>query len=192
MEYGFKVKKKALFFIILAFSLVAIGITIAFFNAYYENQTNYYVSNYNITLEQDWSGNWGEQSVSIVNNGSTSVALRISYNEIWSKEVESEKIIINNISNDASVVTKEWTDTFLNNFIYNNGWYYYKKILTGNEAAQILNGIYLNKTAGSYDYDEYTYELSFNYETVQATEKAINSLWNQNITIIDNNIEWNF
>lgn len=192
MEYNFKIKKTAIFFIIFTFLLVAVGVTIAFFNSYYENENNYYAANYSVILEQNWSGEWGKQNVSIANNGKASVVLRISYNEIWSKEVDGEKIIINNMANDSSVVNKKWTDVFLQDFIYDNGWYYYKKVLNGNETIQILDGVYLNETSGGYDYSEYTYELSFNYETVQATTKAVDSLWKQNIVINDNNIEWNF
>ena len=191
MEYDFKIRKRSILFIILALTIGIIGATIAFYNTYNANQSAYYAANYNVFLEQEWDGTWGDKNITIRNEGTTPVVLRLSYKEAWSKEIENENILINNIYADNNVVNKDWSNTFLNDFTYYNGWYYYNKPLNSNESIVILNGVNKIDTNGSYNYNDYNYELSFYYETVQSTKNAIKSLWNITPDINDDQINWN-
>ena len=45
------------------------------------------------------------------------------------------------------------------------------------------------------DYSKYLgndYKLNFNFESIQATEKAVKNTWNKNITLNGDIVNWNF
>ena len=54
---------------------------------YYDND----IMKYDIRIEDDFNGTWGERSVKFTNNdaSNTPIVLRISYNEIWSSNINN-------------------------------------------------------------------------------------------------------
>lgn len=110
---------------------------------------------------------------------------------------ESQKYTLSNIINGENVVTKNWTSTW-NDFVKgNDGWYYYNKVLESNANIQILDSISLrddliNESNCYADYNNYEYELSFNYEAIQADVNAIKDIWGHNISINKGDIIWTF
>ena len=188
-----KIKKRSLIFILLLLLVVGVGTTYAvYFNAVsIPNQFD--VMTYNVKLEDDFSNKWGERNVKITNvdESNTPVILRISFNEMWSKNVGKSKSIISNVVNGVNVVDKNWTDDFLNNFyLADDGWYYYSRVLNPNESVQILKSVKLNeeliKDSNIYSkYKNYDYDLSFNYEALSADsdESLIRSAWDRSLKI---------
>lgn len=200
MKRYFKYKKnKPIFFILLISFVALVGGTIAYYTMTSNYENKFKASYYDVSIEEEFYNDWGTKKVSIVNNDSTPVVIRVNYNEQWSKNIEGELLVLNNKINGTDVVTKEWTDSWKNENYFvkgEDGWYYYKKVLKENERVQLLNSIELNenliKENENYKYyKEYDYKLTFNYEAVQADSKAIKELWNKETSIIDNSVDWN-
>ena len=185
--------------IIALLSLLTIGIVgvtaaVVYFKSELENKFN--TSAYNIAIEEEFYDDWGTKKVSIVNHDSTPVVIRVAYIETWSDNNDDVSLQLSNKINGIDVVTKAWTDSWKNDFILNeDGWYYYKKVLTESEAVQILESINLNKEVADTsleNYNLYDYELDFRYEAIQATTDAIKEIWGFDVTINGGEITWNF
>ena len=184
-------------FIIILIMLIIVGSSVTF--AYVIN--NISVSNrfkmmtYDVEIKENFENKFGTKEVTFVNkekDSNTNVALRIRYDEIWSnKNANGVLNVLSNKINNINVVDKEWTDAFLNDFIYDDGWYYYKKILKPGESVKVLNRIQKNSILENNDeYDDYNYELTFSFEGIQATKGAIKDTWNKNVSIEGDNITW--
>jgi len=196
-----KIKVKPfLFLLLLGFGLVVSG-TFAYFYNEVIIPNQFKTMTYNVAVEEEFYDTWGTKKVSFVNKEDTNtpVVLRINYNEVWSKEVEDGVVVnLSDMVGGVSAVTKEWTTSFTNDFVLgDDGWYYYKKVLDANSSVQVLNSISLNESAinaSPYkdDYKNYDYELSFNYEAIQATEDAVSSIWGHDITISGSDVTWPF
>ena len=185
--------------IIALLSLLTIGIVgvtaaVVYFKSELENKFN--TSAYNIAIEEEFYDDWGTKKVSIVNHDSTPVVIRVAYIETWSDNNDDVSLQLSNKINGIDVVTKAWTDSWKNDFILNeDGWYYYKKVLTESEAVQILESINLNKEVADTsleNYNLYDYELDFRYEAIQATTDAVKEIWGLDVTINGGEITWNF
>lgn len=191
-------KNKPLFFVLLLLLIVGIGSTFAYFYTEVIIPNQFKTKTYNVTVEEEFYNNWGTKKVTIMNKEETNtpVVLRINFNESWRKEVDGIKLSLNNNVNGTNVVTKNWTIAFTNDFIKgDDGWYYYKKVLNAQESVQILESISLNEelisTSPYYeDYKSYNYELSFNYEAIQATSLAVSEIWDKKVNINGNDASW--
>lgn len=183
--------------------LCVVGTTIAFFTSYSHFDNKFETSQYNVSLKEEFYNDWGVKKVSVVNNeiNSTPVVVRINYDEVWYKEVDGTMLFLSNIVLDGKeqkrAVTLNTTKEFQEDFILgNDGWYYYKKVLNPGESVQVLNSIALNedviKLSEYYgDYKIYNYDLSYNYEAVQASPTAIETVWGYKAEISDDgNINW--
>ena len=200
MKLNRRYKIKPLLFIIAILLIGSIGITYAYFKSQGSFVNEFNTSTYNVTIEEEFYDTWGTKKVSFVNKetSNTPVVLRINYNEIWYQEVEDlGRIPLSNNVNGTNVVTKEWTEEFTSNFVLGSaGWYYYKKVLASESSVQVLKSIELNeeliKTSPYYeDYKNYNYELSFNFEAIQASVDAVKEIWGYTIEINGEEITWN-
>lgn len=194
----FKIKnKKSLFFLLALLVVGGIGGTIAFFTSTVTYANLFQVSKYNVVVEEKFNNEFGTKEVNFVNNSKAPAVIRINYNEFWTRIANTDQIILNNLVNGTSLVTKSWTPTFLNDFTYHDGWYYYNKVLKEKENVQVLTAINLNSTLLNTadlkeEYHNADYELDFNLESVQASSKAIKSVWNTVATITGDDVIWNF
>ena len=201
-----KLKKKNLIIVSLIILVISgIGIVYAFFISKENVENIFKTAAYNIVLEEEFYDDWGTKKVTITNNDAegTPVVLRINYDEYWFKEVNGTIVNLSNtISTSNGVfraVTLNTPDDYDTNFINgNDGWFYYTKVLNPNESVILLESISLNEDAikeSSYyeDYKTYDYQLSYNYEAIQATEEAVLKIWGLNIDIYDDgSIIWPF
>ena len=194
-----KIKRnKPLFFILILLVLGLIGGTFAYYYNEVSFPNRFKTMTYNVTLEENFNDDWGTKEVFFKNKETTNmpVVLRINYNEEWSKKVNNETYTLSNTVNNQDVVTKTWTNDFLNNFtLGSDGWYYYKKVLNSGDSVQVLSSITLNENLirnnpNYNNYKTYDYELAFNYEAIQANTEAVSSIWNKTITINGNDITW--
>lgn len=191
-----KLKIKPLIFIVLLL-VVTISITYATFFSTTSIANRFESLIYDVSLQEEFYDDWGTKKVYIKNNESaTPVILRVSYVEYWSKEINNELFTLPNKENDEDIVIKNWTDTWKNDFVLgDDGWYYYKKILNADTTIQLLESVELNEdllasSPSADSYNEYDYELTFRYESIQATEKAVKKLWDKDITINGDNVSW--
>ena len=176
--------------------IMILGGSIAYFYQEIVIPNSFKTMTYNVKLEEEFNNDWGIKKVYIKNLEETNapVVIRVNYNEIWSKEIDGRIRTLSNTINGENVVNKNFTNTFLNDFVLKeDGWYYYKKVLSPNSMVQLLQSIELksNLIANYQEYNDYDYELHFNYEAIQATHDAILSIWNRDVTISEENIIWN-
>ena len=195
-----KINKKPLIFILIVLILTIVGGTYAYYYSEVILPNEFKTMTYNVTIEEEFNNTWGTKKVRFVNNEETNtpVVLRINYNEKWRKEVDGVLLSLDNNVNGEHVVQKNWTSAFTNDFIDGgDGWYYYKKVLNAEESVQVLESITLKEdlisTSPYYnDYKNYTYELDFNFEAIQASSSAISNIWNKDVTINGVDITWSF
>jgi alternate signal-mediated exported protein len=201
MEKKMKLKTKPLIFIFALLIITIVGITFAYYTSKAILANKFNTSTYNVTIEEEFYDDWGTKKVFLANNEETNtpVVLRINYNEKWTKEISDlGPIPLSNKVNGSNVVNKEWTEAFLQDFqLHTDGWYYYKKVLKPEEKVQVLNSITLNESLiqSSPYYEDYLtadYNLSFNFEAIQATEEAVNEIWQHEITIESSEVKWPF
>ncbi len=192
-------KKKAIIFIVILLITVFIGGTYAFYFSGTSILNKFKTMTYDVKLEEEFNGTFGTKKVRIINNESDApVVLRINYLEIWSKEDEEGAYdTLSNKFDNIEVVTKGWTQEFKENFtLRDDGWYYYNKVLNPGNTIEILENITLNDELiqGSVNYEDYktyNYELTFNYEAIQATKEAIGEIWGLYVDIDQSgNISW--
>ena len=150
---------------------------------------------YKVDVEEEFYNDWGTKKIKVINSEETNadVVLRVSFNESFSKDND----ILSNEINGQEVVEKDFSNDFLTHFSKDqDGWYYYDKVLKAKDSVEILNAISLKEdlisTSEDYEkYKTYHYELGFQYETIQATEKAIKEIWGKNATISEGEIAFN-
>lgn len=190
-------KKKPLIFLGLLLIIAVVSITYATFFSTSSIANRFESMKYDVTLEEEFDGTWGNKKVYVKNNeDATPVVVRVSYIEMWTYDVEGASLTLANQINGTDVVTKGWTNTWKNDFIDGgDGWYYYKKVLKPGETIQLLETIQINEnliqdTLYGDDYHKYDYELTFSYEAIQATAKAVKNIWNKDITISGDNVTW--
>ena len=150
---------------------------------------------YKVDVLEEFYNDWGTKKIKVVNSEETNadVVLRVTFNESFTKDND----ILSNEINGEEVVEKEYANDFLTHFSKDqDGWYYYDKVLKAKDSVEIINSINLKedliRTSEDYEkYKTYHYELGFQYETIQATEKAIKDIWGKDSKIIDGEIEYN-
>lgn len=191
-----KLKKKPLIFLIALAFLVTISATIATYFSETSVANRFQAKTYNVTLDEEFNNTWGTKKVFIRNNeNATAIVIRVSYNEVWSQDVDGTVVIHSNKVDNKEVALKAWTTTFTNDFILkDDGWYYYKKVLQPGSSIQLLSTVNKNTAVDFNLHPEYNssdYELTFTYEAIQATEAAVLELWGKTITINGGNVTWN-
>ncbi len=188
-----KKKKIIVFVFIILFAISTIKV-FAYFQTKKTVYNEFKVAKINVGIEENFDNttwpNDTKKEVMIINYDETPVIVRAMYTEIW-KYNDNQ---ISNIVNGTNVVEKKWTENFENNWVYHNGWYYYKKLLNSRESVQLLKSIKLNnELVGSNEsYLNGNYELTFYYEAIQPTSKAVKKLWKHDINIENDNINWEF
>ena len=183
-------KNKPIVFLLAIGLLATVGSTFAFYYSKHVQENNFNVSDYSVTLEEyfpvsEWdSDKTLDKEVKITNNGNSDVLLRVSYNEIWYNSDD----IVNNMHNGTPIVNKNWSEEFVNNFEYSEGWYYYKKVLSKGESVVILESI--EKVVDVYNESTSQYQLDFNYEVLQAENGAASKVWGKEASIEGSSVEW--
>ena len=189
--------KKPLIFGLLLLTFAVIGGTFPYYYSEVVIPNRFKAMTYDVKLVEEFEGDFGTKEVSIVNQEETNtpVVIRMSYNEYWDNS-------LNNKYNNTDVVTKNWTNDFLNDFRYDSrsGWYYYTKVLNPESSVTVLNSTALNTNLvnASPDRSSYLssdYHLDFNYDAIQAKEEAILDIWGDdllNVSINGGNVSWSF
>lgn len=183
-------KNKPIIFLVAVFILTIAGSTIAFYYSKHVQENDFQLADYGVTLEEyfpvsEWDeDNILDKKVTITNSGNSDVLLRIAYNEIW----YNGDNIVNNLYNGSPIVEKKWSQSFINDFVYSDGWYYYNKLLSKDESVVILESI--EKVLDIYNESTDYYELDFNYEVVQSSNDASKYVWGKTSTIEGSNVTW--
>ena len=171
--------------------VTVIGITIAYYTQEMNITNTFKTMTYDVSMEEEFYNTWGTKRITINNNeeSNTPVLLRVSYSEMWTKGDKT----LNNLVNGTNVVNKTWSQTFLDDFtLDSDGWYYYDKLLLGDDSIELLESISLDSTIASThpEYTKYNYDLNFNYETIGASVNAAKEIWDKDIVINGSNVIW--
>lgn len=183
-------KNKPIVFLLATILLTTIGGTFAFYYSVHVQENDFNIADYNITLEEyfpvsEWDDdNILDKEVKITNNGNSDVLLRVTYNEIWYNGND----IVNNMHDGTHIVDKNWSQEFVNDFEYSDGWYYYKKVLGSGQSIVILETI--EKVVDVYNDSTSQYQLDFNYEVLQVKNSASSRVWGKEASIEGSNVQW--
>lgn len=197
MQWSENMKKKInILFLALLIMCSVIGFTYAFFTENVDFENNFLVGNFEVIIEEEFdeSQYFGSDSsivskqVYVTNKENTGAIVRLMYDEYIDLSDSLEyKNIVNNLCTDSDCVVKNWTSSFINDWVLYDGWYYYKKVLNPTEKIQILN--ILSDAPLLFG----TYNLDFNIEAVQADSNAVKELWNKIVAIEeDGSLTWTF
>lgn len=200
-----KKKRNIIFLLLIVFCVV--GVTYAYYSHSKSFNNNFEVGNFEVVIEEIFEegtclGNGetedGEycsdsplsKEVYVVNYEDTDAIVRINYNEfiVSSTETEYKNILSTYSSHRGDFVEKEWTDEFIDDWFFYDGWFYYRKVLPAGSDVKILNSVDLNSCGITG-----TYNLDFNIEAIQASQDAVSELWDKNVVInSDGTLVWDF
>lgn len=173
--------------------IITVGVTLANYYTQHKLENNFVTADYNITLSEYFpitiwdDNNILEKKITISNDGSAAVLLRVAYNEMW---IDSNGNILNNLYEGKEIVNKNWSNEFISNFQYYDGWYYYKKTLLPEESVVLLNSV--EKKIDVYNESGTQYNLDFNYEVLQADNGAAEKVWGYEATIEGSDVIWKY
>ncbi len=179
--------KKALIAIAVAFILLGIGGTFAYF-FYTESFSNvFHISAQRAEFSEtfvsptDWTPCTETPKSLIVNNGGTvPIDVRISLEERWEKLNEDRTSITDEslplIVNNQSMAIKNLTNT--SDWVKNGNYYYYRSsVAPDNSTSSFINSVTFNCAADS-AYSSARYHLILHVETIQSDARAQASDWN--------------
>lgn len=182
--------KKIKIVMLLLFIIVSVGVTYAYYTSSDTIPNEFFVGDFYVIIEEEFeessSFNRNTHEISkkvyVSNKEDAPAIVRVSYNEYMTfdgYDGDPYLYVVNNYDQSGERIVKNWVDGFYDDWIYYNGWYYYKYVLPANTSVQILESI----TARPEIYDEDNYNLDFNLEAVQATPDAVKELWGLDVTI---------
>lgn len=121
------------------------------------------------TIQEDFpdttvtAGDTKTKSVTVENTGTAAAFVRVCVAEYWT--TGTEQLI------GETGVTKNWSTAWNDNFVFHDGWYYYKKVLPAGESVQVLDSVKFPASVPN----GASYHLDFQVETVQvSSDNAVN------------------
>lgn len=121
------------------------------------------------TIQEDFpdktvtAGDTKTKSVTVENTGTAAAFVRVCVAEYWT--TGTEQLI------GETGVTKNWSTAWNDNFVFHDGWYYYKKVLPVGESVQVLDSVTFPASVPN----GASYHLDFQVETVQvSSDNAVN------------------
>ena len=109
------------------------------------------------------AGDDATKEVSIINTGNTEAYIRVALIPQWDPNNLSIDVVTLHINSD--------------NWVYKDGWYYYKKALAvGDETEKLLTNVKFAEDMGE-EYENATFSIKVNAEAVQASNKAYQKVW---------------
>ena len=194
--------KKNIVFIILMLLLGVVGVTYAYFTETESFENDFVIADFNVVIEEnfeqgfdvEWDTIYISKEVFITNKKNTPAIVRVSYNQnVMDYTLDGEYTIIYTYLLNNEIIDMifdyDWTEEFDNYFRYQDGWFYYLKVLPANSGIQIMSGINVK----DFSTEAQHYNLDFNIEAVQATPEAVEEVWGWQVSIDESeNIFYNF
>lgn len=178
-----KLKKKAILpaaaFLVAA---AAIGTTFAWQTWDLSITNNLKAHDTKVTIDEEgFDPNTGVKPVTIENDGDSSVFLRVAYSQYWLSHENLEGREGNNVEPvwqgttilpNNKYAEKTWTSSWQTDWVYDDGWYYYTKVLTQKGTVggtvKILERVdFVNLPP---EYEAANYRLFFKAEVVQCSD----------------------
>lgn len=174
--------KKSALISILVISLVAllaVG-TWAWFTANAEPSTNTFTAgtveieiNETYTPVTEWNpGQTSNKDLWVKSLGSKQTYVRVSLTPVWGNEDDEGFVAEPGLPVDN--VTLNWNQT---DWVYSDGWYYYKSILAaGAKTSLLLQSVTLSSSTGD-EYQGKVLQIVASAEAVQASHEAYQDAW---------------
>ncbi len=156
---------------ILLIALLVVGGTMAWFSDKEEATNEFTAGTVEIEVKEHGFVDLGNinpgddetKNVSIKSKGSKQTYVRVALIPQWDS---------NNLSIDVVTLNTDTT-----NWIYQDGWYYYKKILKeGEESNLLLTSVKFHENMGD-EYQDATFTVKVRAEAVQASHEAYKHVW---------------
>jgi predicted ribosomally synthesized peptide with SipW-like signal peptide len=184
LEEGIGKMKKSVLIGLLVLSLaalLAVGGTMAWFTAEADPVTNQFTAgtveieiNEVYTEELNWNpGSTTNKEISVKTLGSKCVYVRVSLTPVWGHLVG--EVFTPDPSLPINNVVLNWKQ---DGWVYDDGWYYYKRILCpeDEETSLLLQSVTLEDGTGN-EYQGKFLQIVVNAEAVQASHDAYKSVW---------------
>lgn len=158
--------------LIVVFAFV-LGATFAFFtatappvtNTFKTGTVNVEVNEHGFENVDNWNpGDTTNKDVTIKSKGSKKTYVRVKLTKMWTNELPNDNVELVLANN--------------NDWVYSDGWYYYKKILNKNEeTSKLLDAVKLIGSITENEYQGQTLSVNVETEAVQATHDAYKDVW---------------
>ncbi len=172
--------KRSMMMLILAGTLVTLlvaGGTMAWFTAAQEVENNFTAGTVAVTVNEhdfqditNWNpGDTTNKDVSVKSTGSKKTYVRVSLTPLWTPATGTAALSLANVTlNTAN--PGDW--------VFYNGWYYYKHILeTNEETSLLLDSITFSGPLTNNTYQGAKLNVKVNAEAVQASNGAALDTW---------------
>lgn len=206
MAKSFKNKKATIALVMISMFLLTAVAAFAMYQFQFSVENEFRAETLNIGMEESfspkdpWKGEVVAKEVRYTNKGTTPALLRVLYSENFKNRDTGIYLSTKDPVDGLDIVKKNWNvkdGLNTSNWVYKDGWYYYKHLLKPGEAILTLESIEIPKfTELPEEYAEADYELSFSYEYIEAIEKMAHNLWKVDETKFkigaDGKITWGF
>lgn len=158
--------------LVVVFAIVAGG-TFAWFTSTAKPVTNTFKTG-TVAVEVNENGfenidNWNpgdttNKDVTVISKGSKKTYVRVKLTKMWTNELPNDNVELVLANN--------------NDWVYSDGWYYYKNILTKDqETSKLLDAVKLIGPVTNNEYQGQTLSVNVETEAVQATHEAYKDVW---------------
>lgn len=189
--------RKGLIILLMVLSIGIVGGTYALFKLSHSVDNNLSISNPSVVLEEKFpitvfssDARTLDKEVYVRNYGTADMLVRVSYSEFFynpnfsTRQYTDAYTSVVAYDGLGEVVQKNWTQEFLDDWIYHEGWYYYTKVFEGNEE-------YVDTTTGSVtstpeeQTNKYTATATAEYAYNNALQEipATNPVYNDGVTV---------
>ena len=158
--------------IVALLALLVVGGTMAWFTSNPEEVENTFkagtvkieVNEHGFQDIIDWNpGDTTTKEVSVKSKGSKKTYVRVQLTPVWEGNLSIDNVVLN------------WDEE---NWVYSDGWFYYKKILAGGaETEKLLNSVTLKGFETGDKYQGKTLTVTVKAEAVQASNNAYKDVW---------------
>lgn len=188
--------KIALIFVSICL-VITIGITLAYYSNVVSISNKLVTNEPKIELIEKFSqgstflpGEKVDKQVKFSNSGKINALIRVRYSDIW-VDINDESVI-----GDTSLVLKEWTNAWNNEWIDGkDGYFYYKKVLkVGKTTNVILDRLTLLDAASNddhdFDYSALIYKIIFELDACMVSNEAAQISFGKSIEISGDDVIW--
>ncbi len=134
------------------------------------------INEHGFTDVSDWSpGVATGKMISAKNRGSKACYVRISLTPIWGSEVEG--VFTAEPSLPVDNVQFNFVAGYGSNWVYQEGWYYYRSILAGRAETELLLQSVTLKSPMDAEYKGKVLRIMVNAEAVQASHEVYKEAW---------------
>ena len=148
-----KNKKPIIFMSLLVIVFMTLGATLAYFTTTDTYNNEFYASEYDVETQEsfvspdNWKpGDTTPKTVIATNHGDIPIAVRVKLTPRWEDKNGDPLPLVDNDDNEYAVIN--FSNNYSNNWVYQDGYYYYKRALdTDQSTTSLLKSVTFNMDA---------------------------------------------